>query len=43
MAVTATVWDDLDADTLPDADEPTITFASKIAKLASYEKEAGSP
>ena len=43
MAVTATVWDDLDADTLPGANEPTITFASKIAKLVSYEKEAAGP
>ncbi|MCH8922966.1 MAG: hypothetical protein IIA67_07440 [Planctomycetes bacterium] len=40
MAVTATVWHDLDADTTLDADEPSVTFASKIAKLARYEDEA---
>ena len=40
MAVTATVWDDLNADTTQDTNEPSVAFASKIAKLARYEDEA---
>jgi hypothetical protein len=40
MAVSATVWDDLNNDSARDADEPSVTFASKIAKLARYEDEA---
>ena len=40
MSVTATVWDDLNADAALDANEPSVVFASKIAKLAKYEDEA---
>ena len=40
MAVTATVWDDVNADAALDANEPSVTFSSKIAKLKRYEDEA---
>ncbi len=40
MAVVATVWHDEDGDSTQDADEPSATFSSKIAKMVVYEDEA---
>jgi len=40
MAVTATVWEDVDSDTTLDNGEPKVVLASKIARMASYENEA---
>lgn len=36
LAVTATVWDDLNDDGLLDAGEQRVQFSSKLAKLAVY-------
>jgi hypothetical protein len=41
MAVTVTAWEDEDADDALDAGELKITLRSKIAKLATYQDEAG--
>ena len=40
MAVVATVWHDEDGDDTKDADEPSVTLGSKIAKMLVYEDEA---
>jgi len=40
MAVTVTVWNDADSDTNQDADESSLTLASKIAKMAKYQDAA---
>jgi len=40
MAVSATVWDDTNGNLSLDSDEPSITFASKIAKTWTYTSEA---
>jgi hypothetical protein len=42
MAVSVTVWEDLDADAAQDAGEPSVTMASKVPKMALYQDEAGS-
>ncbi len=39
MHIGVTVFDDLDADQLPDANETQVTFRTKVAKLNSYENE----
>jgi len=41
MRITATVWEDRDADQTWDAGEPRTVFASKLARNASYQLEAG--
>lgn len=41
MAVTATVWEDLDGDAAPGASECRLVFASKVAKLSSYQAQVG--
>jgi len=41
MVVSATVWEDADADTVLDSDEPQATFSSKVAKMALYAEEVG--
>lgn len=40
MAISVTVWDDEDGDTILDASEPSVVMRSKTSKLASYENEA---
>lgn len=40
MAVTVTVWEDVDSDSTLDNGESKVVLASKIAKVASYENEA---
>jgi len=42
MAVTATVWDDADSSGTLSTGERSVTLASKIAKMAIYEQQAGS-
>jgi hypothetical protein len=42
MAITVTVWHDLDSDLSPDAGEPSVVLASKVAKMKRYQDEAGS-
>lgn len=39
MAVTATVWEDVDADSSLDTGEAKVVFATKVAKMVSYENE----
>jgi hypothetical protein len=40
MSVTVTVWNDEDADTNLDADEPQVVYGSKIASMAIYQNVA---
>lgn len=40
MAVSAIVWDDINGNLAQDSGEPSITFASKIAKTRTYNDEA---
>jgi len=40
MAVTTTVWEDVDSDSTLDSTEASVTFATKVARIASYENEA---
>lgn len=40
MALTSTVWDDLDNDNAWDVGEPRMVFASKLARNVAYEFEA---
>jgi len=40
MAVTVTVWNDADNNSVQDADESSLTLASKIAKMAKYQDAA---
>lgn len=40
MAVTTTVWNDLDSDTTLDSNEPSVVLASKVAQVTSYVDEA---
>ncbi len=40
MAITSTVWEDLNADGDLDAGEPNVIFASKQARNVSYQQEA---
>jgi len=36
LAITATVWDDVDSDNVLDTGEKRVQFSSKLAKLAMY-------
>jgi hypothetical protein len=40
MAVTATVWHDVDGNSTQGADEPSVTFGSKVARMTVYQSEA---
>lgn len=40
-AIQVTVWNDNDSDGTHDPSESSVTLATKLAKLASYEEEAG--
>ena len=40
MAVTATVWHDVDGNSVQEADEPSVTFGSKVASMTVYQSEA---
>ena len=42
MAVTATIWEDLDGDGTSDSGEPSVILGAKVAKIASYQDEVGS-
>ena len=42
MAVTVTVYDDVDSDDTLDVGEMQLDFTTKIGKVASYESKAGS-
>lgn len=39
MAITVTVFEDLDADLIPDTGETQVQFRTKISKLETYENE----
>jgi hypothetical protein len=41
IAITVTVWDDADSDTVLDSTEKKVQFSSKIAKIAAYEGLGG--
>ena len=38
MAVTSSAWEDLDGGGSLDADEPSVTLSSKVARLTSYQQ-----
>jgi hypothetical protein len=40
MSITATAWDDSDGDGALDGGERRVTFASKLARVVSYQREA---
>lgn len=42
MAITATTWEDLDGDGTLDSGEVSVVLGGKVAKIASYQAEAGS-
>lgn len=41
MAVTCVVWNDANADAVQQSDETSVTLATKVAKLALYQAQAG--